>query len=377
MPPFISAQGIRIIATSDLPRILFLTRRYPPCIGGIETHCYELYSRLKTRRPVRLIALRRQSLLHLAWFLPFCVLATFWLLLLRRVDVVYFGDGVVGALAPLLRLFFRKTHFAVTIYGLEMTYRSSLARGAMVRGVRACDRVVVISENTRAITAAQGVPEDRLVVIYLGVEPLALAAQQEEALRKGFEAEYGIRFGQDRVLLNFGRQVPRKGVAQFLEKGMPLLEPDIKLLIGGKGPEVERIRSVREGFGLQDRVRILGPLAEDLLTMLRSSADLFLMPNIPMDTDVEGFGQTQLECMHAGTPVVAFAVDALVESVREGGYLVEPGDYLGFAAAIHAFYALSPAERQAKRQEAREYVRREYSWERTTDLYIEVFEGRR
>ena len=323
------------------------------------------------------MALRRQSLLHLAWFLPFCLLATFCLLLLRRVDVVYFGDGVAGALAPLLRPFFRKTPFVITIYGLEMTYRSSLARRAMARGACACDRVVVISENTRAITATQGVPEDRLAVIYLGVEPLALAAEQEETLRKDFEKQHGIRFGPDRLLLNFGRQVRRKGVAEFLEKGVPLLEPDIRLLIGGKGPEVERIRSIRERLGLQDRVSVLGPLPDDLLAMLRASADLFLMPNIPMATDVEGFGQTQLECMYAGTPVVAFAVDALVESVGEGGTLVEPGDYQGFADAIHAFYALSPAERETRRQKARQYVRREYSWERTTDLYVEVFEGRR
>ena len=325
---------------------------------------------------MRLVALRRQSLLHLAWFLPYCLWVTFWALLCKRVDVVYFSDGVVGALAPLLKPISR-ARFVITIYGLEMTYRNPLARRLMSWGARACERVVVISENTREITARCGVPADRLVVIYLGVEPLTLPEERLLELRKRFEEEHGLRFGQDRILLQFGRQVQRKGVADFLEKGLPLLDEDIKLLIGGKGPENERFRRLREQLGLQERITILGPLPNDQLAMLRASADLFLMPNIRMATDVEGFGQTQLECMHAGTPVVAFAVDALVESVREGGYLIEPNDYQAFADQVHRFYALSPAEKEARRQEARDYVRREYTWDKTTDQYLDVFAGRR
>jgi glycosyltransferase involved in cell wall biosynthesis len=323
-----------------------------------------------------LVALRRQSLLHLAWFLPYCLILTLIHLLCRRIDVVYFSDGVVGALAPLLRPFARGARFVVTVYGLEMTYRNRLAQALMVNGANACERVVVISRNTREITARRGIPEERMTIIYLGVEPMTLDPEQEAGLAAQFEAQYGIRLGRDRVLLNFGRQVRRKGVAAFLEHGLPLLDPEIRLLIGGRGPEVPRIAEVRERLGLQERVLLLGPVPEDLLAMLRRRADLFLMPNVPMETDVEGFGQTQLECMHAGTPVVAFAVDALVESVREGGYLVPSGDYRTFAERVHAYFALSPAAREAKREEARAYVRREYSWDRTTDQYVEVFEGR-
>ncbi|MFA6108009.1 MAG: glycosyltransferase family 4 protein [Candidatus Latescibacterota bacterium] len=357
-------------------RILFLARRYPPCIGGIETHCYELYRRLCRCRPVRLVALRRQSLLHLAWFLPYCLGLTFLLLLCRRTDVVYFSDGVVGALAPLLRPFARGARFVVTIYGLEMTYRNRLAQARMVGGANACELVVVISRNTREITARQGIPEERMTTIHLGVEPTTLAPEQEAELAARFEAQHGITFGRDRVLLNFGRQVQRKGVAAFLEHGLPLLDPDIRLLVGGRGPEIPRIAALRERLGLQERVLLLGPVPDDLLAMLRHRADLFLMPNVPMETDVEGFGQTQLECMHAGTPVVAFAVDALTESVREGGYLVPSGEYRAFVDRVHRYYALSPAEREAKREEARAYVQREYSWDRTTDRYVEVFEGK-
>jgi glycosyltransferase involved in cell wall biosynthesis len=73
---------------------------------------------------------------------------------------------------------------------------------------------------------------------------------------------------------------------------------------------------------------------------------------------------------------VAFAVDALVESVNEWGYMVEPGDYQGFVDKIHEHLGLTPEERAFRGSKASEYVRREYTWEKTAREYLEVFEGR-
>ncbi|MBM3277822.1 MAG: glycosyltransferase family 4 protein [Candidatus Handelsmanbacteria bacterium] len=353
-------------------RILFLARRYPPCMGGIEIHSYQLCERLRRQTPVRLVALRRQSLLHLAWFLPWCLWVGFWAVLLRRVEVVYFADGVAGALAPLLRPFAR-ARFAVTIYGLELTYKNAVARWLMGAGYRACDQVAVISEQTRALTLQATLPPAQLTLIYPGIEPLVLGKERCGQLRAAFEQQHGLCFGRDRVLLSFGRQVPRKGLAAFLKEGMPLLEPDIKLLIGGRGPELERLQRLREERGLQDRVFILGPVEEEVLAMLRQSADLFLMPNIHLPDNMEGFGIAPLECMYTGLPVVAFAVDALEESLRQGARLVSPGDYPAFAAQIHHYYKLSAQERDQWRLDCRQYARSAYSWDRMAAQYLALF----
>ena len=87
------------------PRILFLARRYPPTIGGIQTHCHALYTRLVNQTQVRLIALGRQSLLHLIWFLPYCFVVALWAVLFRRVDAVYFADGVAAVAGSTLAAF--------------------------------------------------------------------------------------------------------------------------------------------------------------------------------------------------------------------------------------------------------------------------------
>ena len=72
----------------------------------------------------------------------------------------------------------------------------------------------------------------------------------------------------------------------------------------------------------------------------------------------------------------SFAVDALTESVREGGYLVEPDDYAAFAAQIDAYFALDREDREAVRQSCRAYVRANYTWDAAADQYMHVFEGR-
>ena len=306
--------------------------------------------------------------------MPYAFLVAFFSLLFRRIDVVYFSDGVVCALAPMLRPL-SPARFVVTIYGLEMTYGNPVARRLMLSGALRCERVIVISEITRDVTVEAGVEASRVQIIYVGIEPHLLAEAELAPLRRRFEKTHRLRFGVDRIILNVGRQVRRKGLADFLEKGMPLLADDIRFVIGGRGPEVPRLHTLRTELGLEARVRIIGPVDADELSMLRQSADLFLFPNIKVPGDLEGFGMAQLEAMYAGTPVVAFAVDALAESVREGGYVMEEDDYQAFVDRIHGFYALTEEEREAKRAEARDYIRRDYSWDATADAYAEVFAG--
>jgi len=367
------AKIIRSHMTTESTRILFLARRYPPSIGGIETHCYELHERLKLRASVRLVALRKNSLLHLVWFLPYCIWTTFWAVLLRRVDVVYFADGVAGFIAPLVRPF-GPARFCITIYGLEMTYKNPFARFLMQNGAKTCDDVAVISENTKSITANSGISQKKLSIIHLGVEPQAYNTSRIDSIREKFEKQFSIDFKKDRVLFMFGRQVRRKGMAEFIEFGMPLLDSDIKLIVGGTGIEAKRILAAREANDLTERVIIMGSMPDDQLAMFRHNCDLFLMPNIQIPNDVEGFGQTQLECMHAGMPVIAFAVDALTESIKEGGFLIEPNNYAAFINQIHSYFKLTEIERETLQEICRNYVRSNYSWNTATDRYIELFQ---
>ncbi|MBT6148282.1 MAG: glycosyltransferase family 4 protein [Gemmatimonadetes bacterium] len=356
-------------------RVLFLARRYPPTRGGAQTHAYKLSTYLSARMPVTLVALRQASIVHLAWYMPWAWLRAAIALILGRVDIVYFQDGVAASLATALAPFRGRARFCCSLYGLEMTFGSRWAQALMKAGVRRCDGIAVISDNSiRIAEEAWGIPASRMRLIYLGAEPEELAPTRDTELREAFEQEHDINFECDRVVLNLGRQVTRKGVAAFVEQGLDLLDPDITVLIVGGGPDADRIAAGRAQLETSGRVKILGILDDDVCSMLRRHCGLFLMPNMATPGDVEGYGIAPLEAMYFGTHVVAFAVDALVEAVREGGWLIAPGDYQAFADAVHAFFALSPEQRAQTGQQARDYCLREYGWDTTSARYADIFQ---
>lgn len=102
----------------------------------------------------------------------------------------------------------------------------------------------------------------------------------------------------------------------------------------------------------------LGALSCDrLLRMAYRAADVFVMPSVQ-----ESFGQTVVEAMACGIPVVAFGTGGMLDTVRPGvtGRLVPPGDAAGLADAIERLL-LGPATRGSLADNARRIAADEYS----------------
>ena len=356
------------------PRILFLARRYPPSVGGIQTYAKELHTRLRQRCPVTLIALGKEPIYHLAWFMPYAFCAAVFHILRRRPNVIFFMDGVTAALAPFLRPF-TPAWFTVTIHGAELTFRRAFFSRLMRTGARACDRAVMVSRATAALASRSGLPAEKTRVIYQGINAVIPSETEHRRLRDRFERAHGLSLEEHPFLLNYGRQVRRKGVVEFIEYGIPLMREDLRLFISGSGPMQDGIRAAVESSSLEDRVFTLGRLDDSTVAMLRREAQLFLMPNIHLRHDAEGFGIAPLECLYAGLPVVYFDVDALGESLRDGGFRVSPGDYPAFVEQIHRYVDLPAEDKDRVRTRVRAFVRREYSWEKATVQYLKIFMG--
>ena len=83
---------------------------------------------------------------------------------------------------------------------------------------------------------------------------------------------------------------------------------------------------------------ILGQVDGELRDALFTGADLFIMPNVVVPGDMEGFGLVAIEAAAAGALVVASELEGIRDAVIDGetGVLVAPGDASTFVERITA-----------------------------------------
>lgn len=333
-----------------LGRLLFVSRKFPPAVGGMEAHAAGMHALLGELGEVELLALGR-SQRHLAWWLPAALGRVGVTLARRGVDQVVVGDALTFvALQPALRP--ARVRATVLVHGLDLLFDAPGYRRLVRRTLPAADRVVANSRSTARLARDCGVEPGRVSVVHPPVPPVsapgatASSGEARRALR-----ELGVPTGVP-LLLTVGRLVARKGVAWFVANVLPLLPADVRYAVAGSGPETAAVRRAADRAGLDGRVLLLGRVSDEQRGRLLRAADLFVQPNIAVTGDVEGFGMAAVEAALRGTPVVAAELEGLTDALLDGqaGVLCPAGDAPAFAAAVTQL--LADPETRAERAES-------------------------
>ncbi|HHV79231.1 MAG TPA: glycosyltransferase [Firmicutes bacterium] len=179
------------------------------------------------------------------------------------------------------------------------------------------DGVIAVSEYVASLLKQQGYPEDRIEVIYNGVDPS--------------EFKLASRTSQPPKIGNVGRLTPEKGQEYLVRAAAVVVKqyPQCKFFIAGAGPEETRLRRLISQLELEDSVELTGYVSD--ISSFLQGLNIFAFPSIE-----EGLGIALIEAMVSGLPVVATRVGGIPEVVQHGvtGKLVEPADPLSLAAAI-------------------------------------------
>jgi glycosyltransferase involved in cell wall biosynthesis len=244
-----------------------------------------------------------------------------------------------------------------------------------IRCMKRCRYVIAISENTkRDLVEHAGLPAERVVVVYYGVNPSFRPAEQSEAAeqeRQALRCKYQIP-EEARVILHVGTATRYKNTPALLH-ALKALREDAEL-----GPKVWLLRVGADFFedeeeligrlGLKDRIVHAGRIFDDaVLAAHYRVADVFAFPSL-----WEGFGWPPLEAMACGTPVVTSNVASLPEVVADGGLTVEPRDHAALAAALHRILT-DGALRADLRAKAAAHAGR-FTWERCARETLAVYE---
>mgnify|MGYP006420656437 CR=1 FL=1 len=292
----------------------------------------------------------------------------------NEVDVVLFSSMVTATLAAPLRGLLRRhgVRTAAIIHGLDVTTPFAPYQWLVPRVFDALDAVFPVSRATARAARDRGAVPEQIHVIPNGIDTDRFAPPDGHAAGHSTLGD-GLPARPDDALLlcSVGRQVERKGTAWFIDHVMPRLPSDVHYWIAGSGPEDDAIRAAVARNDLGDRVRPLGRVSNDNLARLYRGADLFVMPNIPVEDDLEGFGIVLLEAGQCGTPAVAARLDGIQDVITDGvnGHLVPPQSPAAFADAILQYRQAPDALRAAAGRTAAHTVET-FSWSSVADLYV-------
>jgi glycosyltransferase involved in cell wall biosynthesis len=144
----------------------------------------------------------------------------------------------------------------------------------------------------------------------------------------------------------------------------------VKLLIIGTGYLEQSLRKQAASYQLQHRVSFLGFIPHDALPEYLHAADIFCRPSLS-----EGFGNSFIEAMAAGLPVITTPVGGIVDFLRdkETGLFCKVGDPKSIADAV-LLLEEQPALREAIISSARRMVEQKYDWDIVAKQMRAVFE---
>lgn len=372
-------------------KILFISRAYPPIIGGMEKLSYNLTTFIKRRVKKGYIIANRKG----RYFFPLFIFVAFFraLFLSRKVHLIHLSDATLALIGFFIKIFYKKP-IAMTLHGLDITYQDEKRQKDLkkrplfekifsykvyrfyLKKFLKADLFICVSKAVQNEAIKKGIKNT--IIIPNGVSSKKYFLEEKPS-PDDFASTLGVRadFLRDKnILLTVGRLAKRKGIRWFILNVMPALPENYIYIIAGRGVEKERIKEAILKTGLQNRIFLLGSVSEDKLKILYNTAHLFVMPNIKVGGDFEGFGMVCLEAASSGLPVLAANIDGIPDAVQDGknGFLVRSGDASSFLIAIKGLF-----ENKEKLREhglnGREYTIQKFSWPKIALQYIEAFEG--
>jgi phosphatidylinositol alpha-1,6-mannosyltransferase len=367
-------------------RLLYVSHSLPPegrpmeNIGGMQRVAEDLYESLEKRSDVKVKSLVLRSGwnergIRTPMFLARALREIRHLARAGEIDAILFSSMLTATLVvPLQRLLRRnKIVTAAIVNGLDATTATWPYPILVRKTFEALDLVLPISRATGDACKARGLSSNKCQVVPLGIRDDRFTTSVDstaarEQLLKGRKAKL--------ILCSVGRLVPRKGVAWFVANVMPLLPDDVLYLVAGDGPDRSRIAASIAQYGLEDNVELLGAISNEELVTLYYGSDLFIMPNIPVPNDMEGFGLVMLEAGICGLPVIASNLEGIADVVVEGanGHLVQTGGAEGFQMAIMRYYSDLKALGTLKSR-TKTFTSSNYSWQSVVDRYVSILQN--
>ncbi|HRZ30048.1 MAG TPA: glycosyltransferase family 4 protein [Candidatus Paceibacterota bacterium] len=349
-------------------KVLIYSTAYFPMVGGAEVAIKEITDRLPdfnfilvTARLSRAYSKKEKignvAVYRLGWGTCFDKL---WLafygghfgLKLAKDESFCLVWGVMASFAGLAALRFKelspRSKFLLTLQEgddlEEVERKMRVLRWRFKKIFTLADQVQVISRYLREWAQSFGTEEKNITIIPNGVD-----------LDK-----FNFR-GQtkNKTIVTTSRLVKKNGVDTLI-RSLTFLPDDYRLKILGVGPDEKKLKNLVRELGLSERVDFVGFVSSENIKDYFAQAEVFARPALS-----EGLGNSFLEAMAFGLPVLGTPVGGIVDFLKEGetGWLIPPNDPQTLAEKIKF---ITKEENGAQVEEvtrkARSLVEEKYDW---------------
>lgn len=234
--------------------------------------------------------------------------------------------------------------------------------------------VITVSDyNRQHLRHRLGQVADRVQRIYNGIDLKQFRFRADHDHRSP-----GPEQSEPARIVAVGRLVEKKGFDDLIAAARLLAGRgvDFRLDIAGTGPLADSLASMIVQEQLSDRVRLRGPLPQNEVRRLVSSATVFAAPcRVGADGNRDGLPTVLLEAMALGTACVSTPVTGIPEAIdhRRTGLLVGERDREGLADAL-AELITDQGMREALAVAARSTIEADFDAERQAGLVGAVFD---
>jgi glycosyltransferase involved in cell wall biosynthesis len=171
----------------------------------------------------------------------------------------------------------------------------------------------------------------------------------------------------ENYILLYGRMMAGKG-EDVLIKALNILKDKgiiYRAIICGPSPSKDYPNNLIKFYRLENQVVYVGPQTTEELVKLITRSSIVVVPS----TYEEMFGQTAIEAMYFGKPVIASKTGGLAEVVSNFGVLIPPNDPYALAEAIHKLMSdKNKIEKLGKK--AKEYAKKVFAPENYLQKYL-------
>jgi glycosyltransferase involved in cell wall biosynthesis len=158
-------------------------------------------------------------------------------------------------------------------------------------------------------------------------------------------------------LVTTSRLVVKNGVEHVI-KALASLPRHVKFLVIGAGPLARELERTVRRERAEERVIFLGEIPHKDLSKYLKISDIFLRPSLS-----EGMGNSFIEAMAAGLPVIATNVGGIPDFLKEGetGVFCEVENPQSIAEKVESIMN-QPKLRETITTNASKLVREKYDW---------------